>query len=118
MGHVRDDRADKRHEPGGASAHRSRPVITLALLFLAIVLVVDGVLGEHGWLANRRAQQQYDRALQDLEAIRSSNAGLREEANRLRTDPAAIEEVARRELGLIRPGEKLFIIHDVPQPAK
>ena len=25
----------------------------------------------------------------------------------------AIEEIARRELGLIRPGEKLFIIKDV-----
>ena len=33
------------------------------------------------------------------------------------THPAAIEEVARRELGLIKPGEKVFIIKDLP-PAK
>jgi cell division protein FtsB len=31
----------------------------------------------------------------------------------LRENPQAIEEIARRELGLIRPGEKLFIIKDV-----
>jgi cell division protein FtsB len=35
----------------------------------------------------------------------------------LKEDPAAIEEVARRELGLIKPGERLFILKDVP-PAK
>ena len=38
---------------------------------------------------------------------------LREEARLLREDPATIEEIARRELGLIRPGEKLFILKDV-----
>ena len=41
------------------------------------------------------------------------NARLREEARRLREDPSAIEEIARRELGLIVPGEKLFILKDV-----
>jgi cell division protein FtsB len=34
-------------------------------------------------------------------------------ARRLRDDPAAIEEQARRELGLIKPGEVLFIIKDI-----
>jgi cell division protein FtsB len=37
---------------------------------------------------------------------------LREEARRLREEPSAIEEIARRELGLIKPGEKLFIIRE------
>ena len=38
----------------------------------------------------------------------------REEAKRLRSDPAAIEDLARRELGLIKPGEHLFILKDRP----
>jgi cell division protein FtsB len=42
---------------------------------------------------------------------------LREDARRLREDPAAIEEIARRELGLMSPGEKLFIIRNVEPPA-
>ena len=37
-------------------------------------------------------------------------------ARRLREDPAAIEEIARRELGLIKPGERVFILKDVPLP--
>ena len=40
-------------------------------------------------------------------------ARLRDTARRLREDPATIEEVARRELGLIKPGEQLFIVRDV-----
>ena len=48
--------------------------------------------------------------------LRIDNARLRDEARRLREEPAAIEEVARRELGLIRPGETVFIIKDVPRP--
>ena len=44
--------------------------------------------------------------------MRAENARLQQEADRLKTDPAALEEAARRELGLIRPGETLVIIKD------
>jgi len=44
---------------------------------------------------------------------RTENAELREMARRLREEPNAIEEQARRELGLIKPGEMLFIIKDI-----
>ena len=36
-------------------------------------------------------------------------------ARRLREDSTAIEEQARRELGLIKPGEVLFIVKDISQ---
>ena len=50
---------------------------------------------------------------------RLENDHLREQIRRLRgEDPTAIEEIARRELGLIRPGERLFPIHDVPAPGQ
>ena len=48
-----------------------------------------------------------------LLAAETDNAELREMARRLREDPAAIEEQARRELGLIKPGEVLFIVKDI-----
>jgi cell division protein FtsB len=61
-----------------------------------------------------RARQEHDRLAASIARVRAENARLREEARRLREDPAAIEEVARRELGLIRPGEKVFIIKELP----
>jgi cell division protein FtsB len=46
-----------------------------------------------------------------ISALRVENARLRENARRLREDPSAIEALARRELGLMRRGEILFVIH-------
>jgi len=60
-----------------------------------------------------KARQQYRTLESALERSRAENAQLREQARELREDPSAIEAIARRELGLIRPGEKLFIIKDV-----
>lgn len=40
-----------------------------------------------------------------LEDLRRENQQLSQELQRLRTDPRAIEQVARRDLGLIQPGE-------------
>jgi len=60
-----------------------------------------------------RARHQYDQLADTIARTRADNARLREDARRLREDPAAIEEVARRELGLIKPGEKVFIIKDL-----
>jgi cell division protein FtsB len=87
------------------------------LFFLVIcVLVVEALVGDQGLVATMRARKQYDDLTADLARLRSENDGLREEARRLREDPAAIEEIARRELGLMSPGEKLFIIRDIPSP--
>jgi cell division protein FtsB len=84
------------------------------LLFVALIIVVDGLVGDRGLLAMVRARREYDTAALSLSRQRAENARLREDAQRLREDPAAIEEIARGELGLIRPGERVFIIKDVP----
>jgi cell division protein FtsB len=85
------------------------------LLVVAGVIVVDALVGEQGLLAMRRARRQADELASAIARQRAENARLRDEVRRLTEDPAAIEEVARRELGLIRPGEKLFIIKDLTQ---
>lgn len=74
---------------------------------------MDAIVGEKGLMAMVKARRQYAALEQSLARARSENARLREEARRLREDPAAIEEIARRELGLMKPGERLFIIKDV-----
>ena len=81
------------------------------------MLVVDALVGDQGlWPRCGRANSMMSWP-SDLARLRYENAALREEARRLREDPAAIEEIARRELGLMSPGETLFIIRDVEPPA-
>jgi cell division protein FtsB len=87
--------------------------IRVALVVIGCVLVIDSLVGDKGLLAMIEARQQYGRLEQSLAEARTENARLREEARSLREDPAAIEAIARRELGLMKPGEKLFIIKDV-----
>ena len=77
------------------------------------VLIIDALVGDRGFLAMLKARQQYRTLDAALALARTENAELREQARELRENPQAIEEIARRELGLIRPGEKLFIIKDV-----
>jgi cell division protein FtsB len=104
-----------------ADSHAQRRggrILGALFCFVVCVMVVDALVGDQGLIATMRARKQYNRLAADLARIRSENTGLREEARRLREDPAAIEEIARRELGLMSPGEKLFIIKDVADPSK
>ncbi len=48
----------------------------------------------------------------------AKTTALREEMRRLNEDPATIESLARQELGLIRPGEIVFILKDLKEATK
>jgi cell division protein FtsB len=87
-------------------------VLHFLVIFVTVVLVVDALVGEKGFMETMRARRQAREQESHLAGLRQENAQLREEARRLREDPKAIESVAREELGLIRPGELLFILKD------
>lgn len=93
---------------------RRRRAVQYVLIFVGCVLVIDALVGEKGLIAMVQARRD-QRSLEGAVATaKDENAQLREDARRLREDPSAIEELARKELGLIKPGEKLFIVKDVP----
>lgn len=101
-------------ESGGSTPRRGRRrALEYLLIFVGCVVAIDALVGEKGLLAMRKARSEYRALEQSLGRARSENARLREDARRLREDPSAIEDIARRELGLIKPGEKLFILKDV-----
>lgn len=93
---------------------RGRRAIEYALLLIGAVVFVDALVGEKGLLETVKKRQEFKVLEQSIRRARAENEMLREEAKRLRSDPTAIEDLARRELGLIRPGEHLFIIKDRP----
>lgn len=82
------------------------------LALLAVLLMIDALFGDRGLLESIRARRQYAELASSLDQLKDENARLREEARRLREDPKAIESEARRDLGMIRPGEVLFIVKD------
>jgi cell division protein FtsB len=101
--------------PSASTARRrGRRAIEYALLFIGCIVFVDALVGEKGLLETVKKRQEFKALEQSIRQARAENELLREEARRLRSDPTAIEDLARRELGLIRPGEHLFILKDRP----
>ena len=106
----------------GATAPLAAPVkrrtLHFLLVFVTLVLVLDALMGEKGLLETVRARRQYRELAGSIERLRTENSRLRDEARRLREDPKTIESLARKDLGLIRPGELLFIIKDARPSAR
>jgi cell division protein FtsB len=90
-----------------------RRVWSRVMLFVASALLANGLFGERGLTEMRRARRAYGDAVSNLARLKRENAALRAEAERLRSDPAAIEALARKDLGLLRRGELLFTIRDL-----
>jgi cell division protein FtsB len=97
-----------------AARRRGRRAIEYGLLLIGCIVFVDALVGEKGLLETVKKRQEFRTLEQSIQRARAENALLREEARRLRNDPAALEDLARRELGLIKPGEHLFILKDRP----
>jgi cell division protein FtsB len=100
-----------------SSAFRRRGLHIL-LVFVTLVLIVDALIGEKGLMQSMNAQRQYRQLQGSLEDLRRENSALREDMRRLKEDPDAIESLARKDLGLIRPGEVVFILKDLKEEKK
>ena len=104
-------------DPGTSTpARRGQHALQYLLVFAGCVLLVNALVGDKGLLEMMKKREEYQLLEQSLTRSRLENERLREEARRLREDPAAIEDLARRELGLIKPGERLFIVRDIDPP--
>jgi cell division protein FtsB len=99
------------HDPQQARARRRR-FVTWSLFIGAFVLMVNALVGENGYLATLRAEREYDELRTSLTKLRLENQQLLEDTRRLKEDPKALEEAARRKLGMVKPGETLVIIKD------
>ena len=94
-----------------------RRTLQVLLVFVTLVLVINALVGERGLTETLRARKKHQELVTSIDRLRVENARLRDEARRLRSDPATIEALARQELGLIKPGEMLFIVKDA-RPAQ
>jgi cell division protein FtsB len=95
-----------------------RRALNYLLMFVTAVLLVNALVGERGLVATTRARREAAEAKTAVDALRAENAQLAKTARELENDAAAVEDVAREKLGLIRPGEVLVIIKDVKPASK
>ena len=72
------------------------------------LLVVQDIFGTHGVLAMRRSQREAAEIRKEIQKLNDENRQLQDRVKDLKSDPEAIEEIARQEMGLARPGELIF----------
>jgi len=77
-------------------------LLTLAMLLLAM-------FNERGALQVRSQSQKLTAIEAEIRKVESDNNQLGNEIKALRTDPAAIEKLAREELKLVKPGEVVLV---------
>jgi cell division protein FtsB len=103
-------RARRRLRSAEDTRNRRRRHLTLGLSIALSVLVVNSIVGDTGYLATVRHRAEQAELEAAVARLRLENQRLQHERQRLSKDPAALEEAARRSLGLIRPGETLLIV--------
>ena len=90
----------------------ARQILGLALF----ALLVHDVFGPHGFIAMRRTQREIEEIRDQIGKINTENKSLNDQVNSLKTDPKAIERIAREEMGLARPGELIYKLPDSAKP--
>jgi cell division protein FtsB len=81
------------------------------------ILAVSAVVGDSGYLASLRARRELRGLTAEVASLREENQRLKEQRVRISSDPAALEEGARRQLHFIRDGETLVIIRETASSA-
>ncbi len=86
----------------------------LVILLVGLIMLVwyFALFGERGVVKIVQLRLERDRIRSDVSQMRKENKRLQEEIRRLREDPEYLESVARRDLGLVKENEILFIFED------
>ena len=92
-----------------------RPAGTGVAVILALLVTWHVIYGNHG-LSVWQQKRAEDRALQrEIKDLQQENAQMRQQIERLNSDPDAIEREAREKLHYAKPGEVIVTLPDQSQ---
>lgn len=86
----------------------SKKRILILVLLLFLVLSFFTFLGDKGIIHLLRLQKELTRIKEANVKVEEENRKLREEVKRLQHEKRYIEEIARKELGMVKEGEVIY----------
>jgi cell division protein FtsB len=86
----------------------SKKRILILVLFLFLIFGFFTFFGDKGIIHLLRLQKEWDRIKEANVKIEEENRRLREEVKRLQYEKRYIEEIARKELGMVKEGEVIY----------
>jgi cell division protein FtsB len=75
---------------------------------VAVVVLVLAVLGSNTAMRYGEMQKHAENLQREIQRLEAVNDQLSRTIDRLRQDPQLIEQIAREELGLVRPGDRVL----------
>jgi cell division protein FtsB len=93
-----------------------RKAATLASIIALVALIVGALFGDRGLLHLIDQRHRAEALAGEVEELAAENARLATQITALRSDPRAIERLAREELGFVRAGETVFLVRE-PNPS-
>lgn len=104
-------------EVSGETLSRRKPAHSyimkvIAAIFVVLICILQYRIwwGESGYTEIKQLKKQLIEQKQDNESLRTQNEILKKEIQALRNNPDSLEELAREQLGLIKPGETFYRI--------
>jgi cell division protein FtsB len=94
-----------------------RKALFVLFWFIALSLLFNSLFGDMGLIQIYRQRRLLARLRVEVLDLRTANDRLTGDIDDLKRDPFRIEQIAREELGLTRPGEILFLFDDSGPPS-
>jgi cell division protein FtsB len=102
-------RAWLREDDGSWQRGAPRPFLLFLLLFGVGMLLVT-LFGDQGLLAYRSLRREEIGLVTEIQRLALREGELREQIRALHNDPGYVELLARRKLGLVKPGETVILL--------
>ena len=90
----------------------TRRLLTVVVAGVFVLLLGYQVFGPSGYMAIRERERQKRALEDDIRRLTLENLRVARQVKALRTDPQAVERVAREEMKLARPGEVIYVLPD------
>jgi cell division protein FtsB len=77
---------------------------------ITVLLIADAIIGERGLLEFFQTSREHTQLREAIAMLHEENDQLNRYIQALTAEPRFLENEARRELGMIKPGEQLFLV--------
>lgn len=110
---------NRKYGKGNKPAVLSRAAwILLGLAFLAAI-VIDAFFSDSGILQVWQLERDYKQIAKEIRRIEGENIELQRKIEELEARPDAVEDVAREDLGFVKPGEEIYLFpQEMPELEK
>ena len=104
------------HTPFHSPVRRREKLLLVAFGALGLAILAFALFGDQGWREVRRLRAERDQMSTEIDRLTRRQEQLQREVTALKENPRAIETRARADLGMIKPGETVYLLPERHEP--